>query len=87
MIGMTIFALIMTTVLVSVQNMSIARIKTENRITLLEELYFFGEQLVLNIKEGGVLDYEEYWNRQSYNTDIGTGHYLLPTGLGNYGRG
>ena len=85
MLGMTIFATIMISVLVSVQNMSFARIKTENRVKLLEELYFFSEKLVTSIKEGGILDYEEYWNRNSYSTIEWTGHYMFPTGVGNYG--
>lgn len=73
MLAMTVFAVIMTAVLLSVQNLSIARIKTENRIKLLEELYYFSEQLVNNIKDGGTIDYEEYWNRKSYSTLIGSG--------------
>jgi hypothetical protein len=36
-----------------------------NRVALLEELYFFSEQLFTTIKDGGTLDYEEYWNRQA----------------------
>jgi prepilin-type N-terminal cleavage/methylation domain-containing protein len=96
MLAMTVFAIIMTSVLLAVENMSIARIKTENRIKLLEELYFFSEQLVGNIKEGGTIDYEEYWNRQSVGTIIlsgaisGTsiwGSYSGATWVGNYGYG
>lgn len=71
-ITMAIFAMLMIAVLLSVENMSIARIKTDNRVALLQELYFFSEQLVTNVKEGGILDYEEYWNRTSYNTVIGS---------------
>ncbi len=48
---MTIFAFLMTTVLLSVQNMTFVRIKTENRVKLLEELYFFSEKLVTGVKE------------------------------------
>ena len=62
---MTLFALITTSVLIAVQNLGIARIKTLNRVALLEELYFFSEQLFTTIKDGGTLDYEEYWNRQA----------------------
>lgn len=86
-LGMTVFGFLMITVLVSVQNMSFVRIKTENRVKLLQELYFFSEKLVTNIKEGGSLDYEEYWNRKSFNTEVGTGHYMFPTWVGNYGSG
>lgn len=77
----------MISVLLSVENMSIARIKTDNRVALLQELYFFSEQLVTNVKEWGIIDYEEYWNRQSYNIQTQSGHYQLSTGVGNYGNG
>jgi hypothetical protein len=85
MVSMAVFALLMTTILLSVGNMGIVRVKSENRIALLEQLYFFSENLITQIKEGGTLDYEEYWNRTSYNTLIGTGHYVYPSGVGNYG--
>jgi prepilin-type N-terminal cleavage/methylation domain-containing protein len=86
-LSMVVFATIMTTVLISIQNMGVVRITTENRVTLLQELYYFSEKLVTEIKEWGSLDYEEYWNRQSYDIQIATGHYLRPTGVGNYGSG
>ena len=86
MIGMVVFALIMITVLDSVANITIARTRSVNRITLLEELYFFSESLATKIKDGGTLDYEEYWNRKIVGTTVGTGHYILPTGYGNYGE-
>lgn len=50
-LGMTIFALLMTTVLLSVENLSVTRIKSTNKISLLEELYFFSEKLTNTIKE------------------------------------
>jgi prepilin-type N-terminal cleavage/methylation domain-containing protein len=51
MISMTVFAMIMTSVILAVQNLVVVRIKTENRVKLLEELYFFSEQLVTSVKE------------------------------------
>lgn len=70
MIGMVIFATIMISVLDSVANMAIARTRSMNRVTLLEELYFFSESLTTKIKDGGTLDYEEYWNRKVVGTGI-----------------
>jgi prepilin-type N-terminal cleavage/methylation domain-containing protein len=64
MLGMVIFAVIMTSVLESVGSITIARTRTMNRIALLEELYFFSEKLATSIKDGGIIDYEEYWNRK-----------------------
>jgi hypothetical protein len=69
MVSMTIFALIMISVFDSIGNIGIARTRSMSRITLLEELYFFSEKLSTSIKDGGIIDYEEYWNRQN----IGTG--------------
>ncbi len=87
MISMVIFAGLMTSILESVGNITIARTRTMNRITLLEELYFFSENLASAIKDGGIIDYEEYWNRQVVGTTTGTGHYAKATGFGNYGSG
>lgn len=93
-LAMTVFAIIMTSVLLSVETLSITRIKTENRVKLLEELYFFSEQLIANVKEWWTVDYEEYWNRKSYSTVVWSGNviigqiswtYTLPTWVGNYG--
>lgn len=87
MLSMVIFALIMTMIMTSVNSMMLARVKNMNRIALTDELYFFSEQLFTAIKNGGTLDYEEYWNRKAYNTDAGSGRYIYPTGVGNFGEG
>lgn len=79
MISMAIFSLIMVSVLSSVQSMMVARIKTMNRIALTEQLYLFSEKLFSEIKDGGTLDYEEYWNRKIYNTQTQSGHYMSPS--------
>ena len=78
-IGMTIFASLMIAILSSVSYISVARQKSEDRILLLQDLYFFSEQLVGVITDGGTLDYEEYWNRMTYDTQTQSGHYKLPT--------
>ena len=83
---MTLFSIIITSVLLAVENLSVARIKTLNRVALLEELYFFSEQLFTGIKDGGTLDYEEYWNREAVGTPTQSWHYIRPTGVGNYGK-
>lgn len=84
MLSMAIFALIMTMIMVSVNSMMLARVKNMNRITLTDELYFFSEQLFTAIKNGGTLDYEEYWNRKAWNMEVESGRYKNPTGVGNF---
>ena len=86
MISMTLFAMIITSVILAVQSLMIARTKTLNRVALLEELYFFSEQLFTGIKDGWTLDYEEYWNRKAVGVTTQSGHYQFPTGVGNYGK-
>jgi hypothetical protein len=94
MLGITIFAMLMIYTLEAVGNITIARTRSMSRITLIEELYFFSEKLATQIKEGGIIDYEEYWNRQVREaiasptaTGTASGHYILPTGFWNYGEG
>lgn len=96
MLAMTVFAGIMTAVLLSIETLSVTRVKTENRVKLLEELYFFNEKLISEIKNGGTLDFEEYWNRKSLGSSILSGSitagmiwwtYIEATGVGNYGSG
>lgn len=87
MISMAIFSMIMISVMSTVQSMYAARIKAMNRIHLTEQLHTFGEQLFTEIKNGGTLDYEEYWNRTSYDVTTGSWHYIKPSWVGNYGYG
>lgn len=86
MVSMAVFSLIMISVLVSVQSMTVARIKSMNRIALIEQLYFFSEQFFTEIKNGGTIDYEEYWNRRALGSQMSSGHYRDPSGVGNYGK-
>lgn len=88
LLSLMIFGIIIVTVMASVQSMTASRIKSMNRIALTDELYFFSEQLFTIIKDGGTLDYEEYWNRQMVGTDLDENKtfYKKPTGFGNYGK-
>ena len=86
-ISMTIFALIMISVFDSVANIGISRVRNVQRVSLLEELYFFSEKLATTIKEWGTIDYEEYWARRVSGTGITAWHYTTATLFGNYGSG
>ncbi len=61
-----------------------------------KDAYYAIEKLVSAVKDGGRLDYEEYWNRAatwpagggpSAATGMVSGHYPAVTGFGNFGRG
>lgn len=53
----------------------------------MEQLYTFQEVLFTEIKDGGILDFEEYWNKNATNwyTQFGSWHYIANTGFGNFG--
>lgn len=51
------------------------------------EMYTAMERLVTLIKNGGTIDYEEYWDRAAVGTGMVAGHYATPSGYGNYGNG
>ena len=70
MISMAVFSLIMISIMSAVQSMTVARIQNMNRIALTDQLYMFSEQLFTEIKNGGTIDYEEYWNRKNFDTTI-----------------
>ncbi len=53
--------------------------KNVQRVSLLEELYFFSEKLATIVKEGGTIDYEEYWARSVIGTGMTAGHYSSGT--------
>jgi hypothetical protein len=45
------------------------------------------ERIVQTVKEGGAIDYEEYFDRTVVGTATTAGHYAVSTGFGNYGAG
>jgi len=63
-----LFSIIVVYAFSSLVNLSVLRASIMSRVELEEDLYFFVEQLATTIKEGGSIDYEEYWNRQVVGT-------------------
>ena len=86
-ISITIFAVIIIMAFDALGNIGILRSKISDQFDINNELYFAIEQLSAIIKEGGNIDYEEYWNRNSVGTLTSSGHYSAFTGYGNYGSG
>lgn len=84
-IVIAIFSMIVIYVFSSVIGVSVLRSHVMSKIELEEWLHFFIEQLVTTIKEGGVIDFEEYWNREIVGIETQSGHYKLPTWFWNYG--
>lgn len=50
------------------------RTNVSDRVDLGQDLYYNVERLVAIVKDGGVVDYEEYWNRFAVGTGSTTGN-------------
>lgn len=84
MISITILSMLFIYGLQSMGQIGAYRTNVSNRIDLGQDLYYNVERLVGIVKEGGTVDYEEYWNRMAVGTGMADGHYSVPTGFGNY---
>jgi len=62
------------------------KIKLIEKTAIQKEAFYFSEKLFEMIKTWWTIDYEEYWNRFSYDTTYWSGHYINPTGFWNYGN-
>lgn len=87
MLSITVFSVIIVMAFQSLGNIGILRSKVSSKLDMNTELYFSVERLVSLMKNGGDIDYEEYWNRQTVGTATMSGHYQNFTGFGNYGSG
>ncbi len=86
-ISLTLFSMIMIFAFQALANIGVVRIQTLNKVDLESELYYFSEKLASLIKDGGTIDYEEYWNRKVRGTGSTYWYYDTLTGFGNYGSG
>lgn len=87
MVAITVLSLILVMGLQSLGQIAALRTNVSDRVDLGQDLYYNVEKLVGIVKEGGTVDYEEYWNRFATGTGMSGGHYSVPTGFGNYGFG
>jgi len=63
----------------------IAKIKIIEQAEIEKQAFFSSERFFELIKKWGTIDYEEYWNRYSYNTDYLNGHFDEISGFWNQG--
>ena len=87
MVAITLLSIVLLFAFGSLGQIAFFKTRTADRIDLSRDLYSNIEQIVSFIKNGGNIDYEEYWNRSSVGLAISDGHFALPTGFGNYGNG
>lgn len=89
MISIVIVSTILTAAFEILVNVGTLSTRISNSVDLNKDVYYAIEKLVATIKDGGKLDYEEYWARSALTTTdyAQNGHFALTTGFGNYGSG
>lgn len=86
-ISITLFSGILLVAFSAFGNIAHLKNKIVSDVDVYEQLYVAVENLSSIIKDGGDIDYEEYFNRSLVGTTLSGGHYQAISGFGNYGLG
>lgn len=78
-LSITLFSTLMIMAFAALGNIGISRHLIEGRVDINEQLYTAAETLAATIKEGGNVDYEEYFDRSMVGLTLSGGHYANPT--------
>lgn len=87
MVSITLFSGILLVAFSAFGNIAHLKNKIVSDVDVYEQLYVAVENLSSIIKDGGDIDYEEYFNRSLVGTTLSGGHYEVISGFGNYGLG
>jgi len=93
LLGFTLVEVLASTLIVTVVTIAwfywinavwLGKVKLVEKTQLEQQAFYFSERFFELVKQGGTLDYEEYFNRQNIdNTNYLSGHYLTPTWFWN----
>ncbi len=89
LIGIIIVVSVIITWFYALTHINIGKIKLIEETSIEKEAFYFSEKLFEFIKKGWVIDYEEYFNRQSINyfsVDYENWHYLISSQFWNWGN-
>ncbi len=86
MIGVLIFSVALIWGFKAYNSVLIWKVKLIEKTTIQKEAFFFSEKLFEEIKKGGLIDYEEYFNRERIGAmTFWSGHYKKRSWFGNEG--
>ncbi len=86
LVGILIVSIVMVAAFQALSSVGIAKVKLVEKVEIEKQAYFASEKLFELIKKGGTIDYEEYWNRYSYEANFWSGHFLLLSWFWNFWR-
>ena len=88
LLSTTIIASVLISGFYALTFISIGKIRLVEATKIEKEGFYFSEKLFEMVKRWWVLDFEEYYNRKIVgNTTFSSGHFLTPTGYGNFWHG
>lgn len=85
LVWMLIVSIIMISAFQTLSAIWIAKVKLIEQTEIEKNAYFASERFFEMIKKWGTIDYEEYWNRYSYDINYDSGHFNLTSGFWNFG--
>lgn len=83
-IGILIVSIVMVSAFSVLWSIWISKTKLIERTQVERQAYFASERFFEMIKRWWTIDYEEYWNRFSYNTAYSNWHFTNQSGFWNY---
>lgn len=84
LIWILIISIIMVAAFQTLSSVWIAKVKLIERVEIEKQAYFSSERFFELIKKWWTLDYEEYWNRYSYDNSFVDGYFANISWFGNY---
>ena len=85
LIGILIISWVMVAAFWALSSVWIWKVKLIEKTNIEKQTYYMAEKFFEMVKKWGTLDYEEYWNRTSFNTTFWSWHYVNDSGFWNNG--
>ena len=87
LVGILIVSIVIVAAFSALWSIWIARVKLTQQVDIEKQAYYLAERFFETIKKWWTLDYEEYWNRSSYDTTFASWSYTQQSGFWNFWDG
>ncbi|MBW7954404.1 prepilin-type N-terminal cleavage/methylation domain-containing protein [Candidatus Gracilibacteria bacterium] len=87
LVGILIFIIVILGGFQALSSLTLGKVKLIEKTNITKDITYFTEKLFDEIKAGGTIDYEEYFNRLVVGNNTSSGYYIKNTGFGNFGSG
>lgn len=85
LVWIVIFSIVIIGWFQALSSVTLWKIKLMEKTDITKESFYFSEKFFEEIKKGGTIDFEEYFNRKVlWNTTFWSWHYAIPSWFGNF---